>query len=130
MSVQRVDFVGIRTERFEETVALFRDVLTIPVTRKTDGLVGFQLADGTTLELYGPSEDFHAFFTTGPVVAFRVDDFPAVRRAMIDAGVEFLGDMQSADGNFWQHFRAPDGTILEISGPGGPVSEAPQRVAP
>jgi catechol 2,3-dioxygenase-like lactoylglutathione lyase family enzyme len=61
MPVQRVDFVGIRTDRLNETVALFRDVLSIPVTRKTDGLVGFRLADGTTLELYGPSEDFHTF---------------------------------------------------------------------
>jgi hypothetical protein len=32
-------------------------------------LVGFRLADGTVLEFCGPSEGFHAFFTTGPVVA-------------------------------------------------------------
>lgn len=117
MPVERVDFVGIRTGRLKETVSLFRDVLSVPVVRQTEGLVGFRLADGTVIELYGPSEEFHAFFTTGPVVGFRVDDFPAVRRMMIDAGVQFLGEVQSAEGHFWQHFRAPDGAILEISGP-------------
>jgi catechol 2,3-dioxygenase-like lactoylglutathione lyase family enzyme len=132
MPVQRVDFVGLRTDHLKETVALFRDVLNIPVTRQSDGLVGFRLADGTVLELYGPSEDFHVFFTTGPVVAFRVDDFPPARGAMIEAGVQFLGDVQSANGHFRQHFRVPDGTILEISGPTavGPVSESPQNIVP
>ena len=47
MPVLRVNFVGIRTDRLNETVALFRDVLNITVTRKADGLVGFRLADGT-----------------------------------------------------------------------------------
>ncbi len=33
MAVQKVDFVGIRTHRLDETVALFRDVLGLEVTR-------------------------------------------------------------------------------------------------
>jgi hypothetical protein len=118
MTVLNVGFVGIRTDRLLETVALFRDVIGAPVTRQTNDLVGFKLADGTVLELYGPANQFHAFFTTGPVVAFRVDNFAVTRRAMIDAGVNFIGDVQNADGVSWQHFYSPDGTVLEISGPG------------
>jgi catechol 2,3-dioxygenase-like lactoylglutathione lyase family enzyme len=117
MTVTRVDFVGIRTNRLNETVSLFRDVLGVPVTRRTDHLVGFRLADGTVLELYGPADEFHAFFATGPVVAFRVEDFGGARWAMMKAGVSFIGEAQYADGVGWQHFRCPDGTILEISGP-------------
>ena len=118
MTVRKVDFVGLRSGRLDETVALFRDIMGVPVTRQTDDLVGFRLADGTVLELYGPADEFHAFFTTGPVVAFRVDDFDVTRRAMLAAGVDFIGDVQHADGVSWQHFHCPDGTVLEIIGPG------------
>ena len=71
MTVLKVDFVGIRSDRLDETVALFRDVLGVSVNRQTDDLVAFKLADGTVLELYGPANEFHSFFTTGPVVAFK-----------------------------------------------------------
>jgi catechol 2,3-dioxygenase-like lactoylglutathione lyase family enzyme len=118
MTVLKVDFVGIRSDRLDETVALFRDVLGVSVTRQADDLVGFKLADGTVLELYGPANEFHSFFTTGPVVAFRVDNFDVVRRAMLASGVKFIGDVQHADGVSWQHFYAPDGTVLELSGAG------------
>jgi catechol 2,3-dioxygenase-like lactoylglutathione lyase family enzyme len=118
MTVLKVDFVGIRSKRLDETVALFRDVLGLSVNRQTDDQVTFKLADGTVLELYGPANEFHSFFTTGPVVAFKVDDFDVARRAMLASGVKFIGDLQHADGVSWQHFYAPDGTVLEISGSG------------
>jgi hypothetical protein len=70
------------------------------------------------LEIYGPADEFHSFFTTGPVVGLRVGDFDAVRTVMLSAGVEFIGAAQHADGMSWQHFRCPDGTVLEIIGPG------------
>jgi catechol 2,3-dioxygenase-like lactoylglutathione lyase family enzyme len=117
MTVLKVDFVGIRSNRLEDTVALFRDVIGVPVARQTNDLVGFRLADGSVLELYGPADEFHAFFTTGPVVAFRVENFDVTRRAMLAAGINFIGDVQHADGVSWQHFHTPDGTVLEISGP-------------
>jgi catechol 2,3-dioxygenase-like lactoylglutathione lyase family enzyme len=118
MTVLKVGFVGIRSDRLDETVALFRDVLGVSVDRQTDDLVAFKLADGTVLELYGSANEFHSFFTTGPVVAFRVDNFDFARRAMLAAGVKFIGDVQHADGVSWQHFYCPDGTVLEISGTG------------
>ena len=118
MTVLKVDFVGIRSDRLDETVALFRDVLGMSVNRRTDDLVGFRLADGTVLELYSPANEFHGFFTTGPVVAFRVDNFDVTRQAMLAAGVKFIGHVQHADGVSWQHFYCPDGTVLEISGEG------------
>ncbi len=58
------------------------------------------------------SDDLHH----RPGIAFRVDDFDAARRALLAAGVKFIGDVQHADGVSWQHFHAPDGTVLEISG--------------
>jgi catechol 2,3-dioxygenase-like lactoylglutathione lyase family enzyme len=118
MPVQSIGFVGMRTERLDETVRLFRDVIGASITRQSGGMVGFTLADGTVFEIYGPSDAFHAFFTTGPVVGFRVDDFDDTRRAMVAAGVTFIGSPQHAAGVSWQHFVCPDGTVAEIIGPG------------
>lgn len=118
MTALRIGFVGLRSDRLCDTVKLFRDVIGIPVARQTEDLVGFRLADGTVLELYSPDNEFHSFFTTGPVVAFQVDNFDVTRAAMLAAGVIFIGDVQHADGVSWQHFRSPDGTVLEIIGPG------------
>lgn len=123
MAVEGVGFVGLRSEQFGEMVRLFRDVVGVPLARQAGGLAGFRLGDGTVLELYGPADEFHSFFTTGPVVGLRVGDFGAVRERMVSAGVEFIGAAQHADGMSWQHFRCPDGTVLEIIGPGtGPAA--------
>jgi hypothetical protein len=115
-----VRFVGMRGPRLAETAALFRDVIGIPVARQTPDLIGFELSDGTVLELYGPDNQFHAFFTTGPVVGFRVEDFAATKTRMLAARIQFIGEVQHADGLSWQHFRCPDGTIAEIIGPRNP----------
>jgi catechol 2,3-dioxygenase-like lactoylglutathione lyase family enzyme len=124
MTVRGVGFVGVRAERLDDLVRLFRDVIGVPVVREEADLVGFALADGTVLELYGPGDTFHSFFTTGPVVGFRVDDFDATHAAMETAGVNFIGDVQQAAGMKWQHFHCPDGTVAEIIGPTTENSDA------
>ena len=96
MAVKGVGFVGMRTDRFEETLALLRDVVGLPLTRQGADVAAVMLSDGTFVELFGPGETDHAHFTTGPVVGFRVDDFDAVHRAMLDAGVEFIGEVDGA----------------------------------
>ena len=116
MAVRGVGFVGMRTERLDETVALFRDVVGARLVRQARGLAGFELADGSVFELYGPDDPFHVFFKTGPVVGFEVEDFDATRQAMIEAGIEFIGEVQIAGGRKWQHFHCPDGTVAEIIG--------------
>ena len=118
MVVEGVGFVGLRSDQFSEMVQLFRDVIGVPLARETIGMAGFRLGDGTVLEIYGPADQFHSFFTTGPVVGLRVEDFDAVRALMLAAGVEFIGAPQHASGMSWQHFRCPDGTVLEVIGPG------------
>lgn len=82
MTVEGVGFVGLRSGQFDEMVRLIRDVLGVPLAREANGLAGFRLGDGTVLEIYGPADDFHSFFTTGPVVGLRVGDFDAARALM------------------------------------------------
>jgi|ERR1700730_18668009 catechol 2,3-dioxygenase-like lactoylglutathione lyase family enzyme len=71
MHVKGLIWLGMRTTQFEEMVKFFRDVMGMQPIRDEPELAGFQLTNGTQVELYRPEEEFHAFFTTGPVVAFR-----------------------------------------------------------
>jgi catechol 2,3-dioxygenase-like lactoylglutathione lyase family enzyme len=129
-AVEGVSFVGLRTDQFSQMVRLFRDVIGMPLAREAVGLAGFRLHDGTVLEVYGPADEHHSFFTTGPVVGLRVGDFDGVRELMVTAGVEFIGAVQHVRGTSWQHFRCPDGTVLEIIGPGTPPPSGPPAPAP
>jgi hypothetical protein len=113
-----VGFVGIRTDRFEETVGLFRDVIGLQVIREGPGATWFRLDSDAELHVYAESDPDHAFFTTGPVVGLRVADVEDARARMVDAGLEMLTDVERTESAAWCHFRAPDGTVLEIIGPG------------
>ena len=119
MHVRSLAWLGVRTERPEQFAAmrqLFTEVMGLATTREEPGLVGLRMADGTEMELFGPGDDFHDFFTTGPVVAFEVDDVDRARAEMEAAGIAFIGPIQRDGATRWNHFRAPDGTIFEIIG--------------
>ena len=113
-----IGFVGFRTDRFDEMVALFRDRIGLSAIREAPGAVWFRLGSDAELHVYADTDSDHAFFTTGPVVGFRVDDVDATRTALERDGLEMVTDVQRADGAAWCHFRAPDGTVLEVIGPG------------
>ena len=115
MQVKGLSWLGLRTAQFEEMVTFFRDVMGMQSIRNEQEIAGFQMTDGTQMELYRPEEEFHSFFATGPVVAFRVDDVDAARTVMEAAGIEFVGPIQRAGNTSWNHFLAPDGTVFEIS---------------
>lgn len=121
MTVTKIGFVGIRTPRLDEVKSIFRDCLEIPLTFESSSTVGFTLENGTKLELYGQSDEFHSFFNTGPVVGFSVTDFEESKRRMIESGVEFIGNAQRNDDVTWQHFYLPDGTVAEIIGKVNPL---------
>ena len=113
-----IGFVGFRTNRFDEMVALFRDQIGLPVIREADGATWFQLGSDAELHVYADTDPDHAFFTTGPVVGIRVADVDEARTRMVGAGLEMLTDVERTATVAWCHFRAPDGTVLEIIGPG------------
>lgn len=114
MRVRSLAWLGHRTGQYAAMRHLFTEVMGLTTTREEPGLLGLRLADGTEMELYGPGDDFHEFFTTGPVVAFLVDDVDRARAEMEAAGIAFIGPIQRAGTTSWNHFRAPDGTIFEI----------------
>ena len=114
-----IGFIGFRTERFEEMVRLFRDRIGLSVVREGPGATWFRLGLDAELHVYAAADPDHDFFTTGPVVGLRVDDVDATRVALQADGLEMLTAVERTEDAAWCHFRAPDGTVLEIIGPSG-----------
>jgi hypothetical protein len=114
-----IGFVGFRTDRFDEMVMLFRDRIGLEVIREAFGATWFRLGTDAELHVYADTDPDHAFFTTGPVVGLRVDDLDATRSVLEADGLEMLTDVERTATAAWCHIRAPDGTVLEIIGPGG-----------
>ena len=116
-----VGFVGFRTDRFDEMVGLFRDLLGLEVIREAPGATWFRLGADAELHVYDETEPDHAFFTTGPVVGVRVADVDEARARMRAAGLELLTEVERTPAASWCHVRAPDGTVFEIIGPPGRI---------
>ena len=117
--IQRLGFLGVRTasaDEFAATVALYRDLLGMAPTLERPGAAWFETADGTQIHVYGPGDDDHDFFSSGPVVGLVVADFDAARRAMVDAGISFVGEPQRDGAAVWNHYVGPDGNVYEIMG--------------
>ncbi|TML95461.1 MAG: hypothetical protein E6G03_08285 [Actinobacteria bacterium] len=119
MKITGLGWVGTRTSEYHSMVAFLKDVFQLTPHVEEDGFAVFRLPNGDTIEVFGADDEHHQFFTTGPVVGFRVADVPAAQAEMEAAGIEFLGRAETAsDGNVWSHFRGPDGNVYEImSGP-------------
>ena len=121
MQVKGIRWVGVWTDRMSEMRAFATDVLGLRVEGEDrPDFVELTMADGAKLELFGSAAaaDGPWLFASNPVVAgFLVDDVKTAREELMRTpGVELLGDLQlMSDGYAWQHFRAPDGHVYEIT---------------
>jgi hypothetical protein len=113
-----IGFIGFRTHHFDEMVALFRDGIGLDVIRQAPGATWFRVGEDAELHVYGVTDADHAFFTTGPVIGLRVADVDATRADLEADGLRMLTDVERTATAAWCHFEAPDGTVLEIMGPG------------
>ncbi len=123
MRVERVAWVGTRTDRFIETTRFFHEVLGLSVLREDAGFAMLQLPSGDRdfLEIFGQADDSQGFqaehYTTGPVPGFQVTDLAEGRAELAAAGVELLDEItwaRSMPGYGWCHFRAPDGNVYAL----------------
>jgi catechol 2,3-dioxygenase-like lactoylglutathione lyase family enzyme len=138
MKVLRVSFVGTRTQHFDATEALFRDVLGMEAAFSNPDWAGFSLPSGPRdlVEVFGPGMTDErvapAAFDAGVLIAFAVDDVVSARAELAAAGVELVGDMvwahelTAGDPNDrwgWFFFRGPDDHIYVIQQDGLPAPE-------
>jgi hypothetical protein len=121
VEVKGFRWVGVGTERVPLMRVFATDVLGLRVVGEdTEQFVELGMADGSKLELFGPAAvaDSPWLFESNPVVAgFLVDDIEAARDELARTpGVQILGELHVLpDGYAWQHFRAPDGHVYELT---------------
>jgi hypothetical protein len=121
VEVKGIRWLGVGTERVSAMRSFAIEVLGLRVDGEdTDQFVELAMADGAKLELFGSAARAESpwLFESNPVVAgFLVDDIEAARDELARTpNVELLGDVQRLpNGYAWQHFRAPDGHVYELT---------------
>jgi glyoxylase I family protein len=116
MKLSAFVWLGTRTDRYREMVNFLQDTLGFEIDHSDEQVTALTLPNGDRFEVFSTSEPDHEYFTTGPVGGFAVDDVDGARRELQAAGVELIGEVESEGDYAWQHFRAPDGNIYEITG--------------
>jgi hypothetical protein len=115
MQVTRIGWAGTRTDADDAMVEFLTGVLGLALDHREGDLTALELPSGDTFEVFGPGDQDHPYFTTGPVVGFVVEDLPAAVAELERAGVELLGGRVDERGEGWRHFRAPDGNVYELT---------------
>lgn len=125
VKVQRIGFLGVRTDRVAETTAFFRDVVGLPAVATGEHRTVTQLPTGRWdfVEVFG--SDFHDQLMIPPdadgvFVSIFVEDVEEALRDCEAAGIEILGETIWAEQAFgnpeyagagWFFVRAPDGNV-------------------
>ena len=115
--IKGLSWLGTRTDAYSELVTFYRDAMGLEVDHEEEDFIVFALPDGSKVEVFGPSDQDHAHFDTGPVAGFDVDDVGSARERLEAGGAEFIGPIHRWEptGEAWAHFRAPDGNVYELT---------------
>ena len=116
MEVQGISWLGVRTDRFEEMLRLFRDVMGLDPVRSEGGFAALKASNGDLVELFGPQSAVNRHFGPAPVAGFAVADFAAALEELKAAEVEVVHVHSDPGNRSWAHFRARDNTLYEITG--------------
>lgn len=118
MFVKGVSWLGVKTDRFGQTAAFFRQVLGLTAILERPDFVIFRTPDGDLVELFGPAgPDSPGQFSAKRVAGgFLVGDIEAARARLQSYGVELVGPLERHEpsGLAWQMFRGPDGLLFEL----------------
>ena len=115
VKVHGLVWAGVRTDRFDEDVSFFRDVLGLPLLDEGPDSASARLPDSSKFELFGPRDPDHDHFESGPVPEFHVDDVTEAAAELEAAGATLLGPPQRLGQEQWVHFRAPDGNVYGLT---------------
>lgn len=114
----RVPGIILGTERFEDCVAFYRDLLGLPVWFEKDGLVCLRFGDGYLMvEHGGVARDGRKAQSENPtMLRFNVDDVAASARMLRAQGVDV--DEKRFDWGEVGTFLDPDGNACELKDAG------------
>jgi catechol 2,3-dioxygenase-like lactoylglutathione lyase family enzyme len=121
VKVKGIRWIGVGTPDLTRMRSFAVEVLGMQIVgQDTEEFAELAMGDGAKLELFGSAAaaDGPWMFASNPVVAgFLVDDIQSARAELARTpDVELLGELRvMPDGYAWQHFRAPDGYVYELT---------------
>jgi predicted enzyme related to lactoylglutathione lyase len=106
--------MGIRVADLSAAKAFFEQ-MGLYLDHTEGEIAAFKAENGDIVEVFGPADEDHRHFDTGPVVGFEVDDIEGARAELEAMGVEFVGGIERGGRMAWTHFRGPEGFVYELT---------------
>ncbi len=112
------------TDRFDQTIEHFIDLLGLPMTAKGVPSVDkqfqryaqFTLPGGPVLEIVEPIESLANLYR-GTIYSMTVDDVSRSRADMESKGIKFISPIfEDGQGSGWTYYQLPSGQIFQIQG--------------
>lgn len=117
LEVSRVNTI-LYCDRWQETVAFYRDTLGLAVTHSSDWFVEVEIADGAHLSIADAARaTIRSGGGAGITLSWRVPDVVAARAALADAGVATT-EIATRWGADYTELHDPEGTRIELWAPG------------
>ena len=116
--VHGIRWCGVWADDFDSMRRFATKTLGLELEHEGQGFLAADAANGDRFEVFSEGSEPPAWqFEKSPVViGFLVDDIAAARDDLEKAdGVELLGPLQGNGGMKWQHFRAPNGVVFELT---------------
>ncbi len=111
-------WLGVPTDRYEQTVGFFQHVLGMSVAFQEGTTVELAAQNGDKVQIFSPDHRYFEFFRgqRAPLVPlFEVDSLDGARAHMAGTGATIVGEEESDAGWTWIHLRGPDGNIYELA---------------
>jgi hypothetical protein len=119
MKVRGIAWLGVQTAQVPEMRRFATETLGLEVEFEEPDFVVFRCASGDKVEIFGPAgpQPPEQFGHNDVVAGFLVDDIDQACEDLREAeGVELIGALRRTEGGYaWQHFRAPDGKVFELT---------------
>ena len=113
--VAGVDFVGLPTKDFDQTVRFYGETLGLERSAYVPerGYAEFETGN-LTLGILVPGKMGMEHFISRAPIALHVEDMEAARARLTDAGVEFQGETFDTGVCFMSFFADPNGNALML----------------
>lgn len=117
MQLMGMIWAGLYVEDLEKSVAFYRDVLGLTLTRQGEGWANFNIVKGQRFELLAggkASSEAKGADRQSIVPGFQVDDLEQAMQSLSAKGMRFIGEIGEYRGSRWVEFLDPEGNRLEI----------------
>lgn len=115
MNVKGIVWAGVKTDKFDEMVSFFKNVLNLEPWIDVDDLVTFRMPNGDLMEILGPTMAPELDVLKGPKIDFYVDDIDAAVAELTAKGCEIAGKVYRDDSQNWVNFFTPDGNLFGLT---------------